>query len=130
MECNLEPVTEESAPAPALIAPDGARMLVKKLMDSAKELAKDDKDYYDQLLLEIYRRFVKLNSTIVNEDELKLREKFLKEISKEVNSAILKVARKGAPKGQKGGAALKKDIARMINENEQAIYQVYPELQL
>jgi hypothetical protein len=144
LDTNIKSTCGKSSPAPAKKAPvkaqeehpvatckpevytDYAEILVKKLMASSKKVTKDrglGKKYYHQLLLEIYRKFLKLNSTIINKSELGRSKKFLKEIKGEIKEYETELQHGGAPQ-----RIDEKDLARILNDNELAIYSVYPTL--
>lgn len=106
---------------------DYASELVKRLMKSAKHVTKDRagaEKYYNALLREIYKKFVKLNGKILNKAELERSRKFLEEIRKEVKEYQDDLELEG---GGIGGVS-ENDIAKVLNANEHAIYRVYPSL--
>lgn len=108
--------------------PDYAERLVRRLMDTAKKVTKgrgQDARYYNHLMVQVYRKFLKLNSTLLNKSELARSRKFLKEIKKEITDYEKKL-QKGGSQGSVTVAVAEEDLARTLNENEQAIYQVYP----
>lgn len=110
---------------------DYAERLVKRLMKTAAKVTKDrgqDARYYNRLMIQVYRKFLKLNSTILNKSERMRSRKFLKEIKKEINDYEKKL-QKGGSWGSAIVSVSEGDLARTLNENEQAIYQVYPSLE-
>lgn len=128
---------------------DFAGELVKRLMSSAKKVTQDrglDKRYYNDLLKEIYLKFYRVNAGIVNKEELVKSQKFLKQIQDEVEIYQEHLKGRGKPvlipiaerirnynsqnQAQQGGSTTvdEKDISKIINENEHAIYEIYPSL--
>ena len=115
---------------------DFAGILVQRLMESAKKVTQDrgmDQKYYHYLLRTIYDKFYKLNASIVNQKELEQSRKFLEEIKKEVHSYQVQLQSEPSAEEeakQSGGSMSlgQKDVSKIINENEYAIYEVYPSL--
>jgi hypothetical protein len=129
---------------------DFAGELVKRLMASAKKVTHDrglDKKYYNDLLKEIYLKFYRVNAGIVNKEELEKSNKFLKQIQDEVEVYQEHLKGRGKPvlipiaerirnytqepqEPQKGGSSAvdERDISKVINDNEHAIYEIYPSL--
>ena len=110
-----------------------AERLTKRLMRCAKKVTKDrgmDKTYYHKLLLEIYKKFVKLNRTLISDTELRRSYKFLRVLKKEIKdyeSDMKKYQRGGSVSGS-SPKPLSGDIDQVINESESAIYTIYPSL--
>lgn len=123
-ECPKCPECPGTKATSNAVAEHNATVLVKRLMNSARKATKDRKGSvkdYHSLLQEIYRKFTELNAKIIDKDEQEMSQKFLAEIRKEIKE------QKGGKAG-KVGSVNESDIARVLNENEHAIYQVYPSL--
>ena len=140
-KCPCKNDDKLASPCTPGVFSDFAGVLVKRLMTSAKKVTEDkglDKKYYNNLLREIYARFYKLNSTIVNERELEQSKLFLDEIKKEIeqyqarlrSDSPFKFTRPSQSGGSKEVVMSNKDedLSKIINENEHAIYEIYPSL--
>lgn len=103
---------------------DQASKLVAELMKNAKLASNKNRKYYQRLLIEIYLRFTKLNSTLLSDKDIVKSKTFLKELKKVINKY-----EEESP-SQYGGVATinEKDIAQVLNKSDKSICLVYPDL--